>query len=208
MARADYSFPPQLSCSRAASRLETAAGTTPLVNCAVNRVRDFWRTHNTMDNIIIKEEVDDTFDADYQSNSSSPDYSTTSTNSDSNSTPVSTISVPPTQRVTPSTLSARRGMITVGSGRFTHFTQNASDIFYREPRLSCTPPGLKRKGERLDPSRSKHGRAQPSLIPPPLLPTGPSYHPQNEASKAQEGVSQEDKPMLQMLEMLKNWLQP
>ena len=150
-----------------------------------------------MDNISIKEEVEDTVDADYSSNSSSTDYSTSSAYSVSLSTTVSTISVPPTQRVTPSTLSARRGMNAVGNGGFTHFTQNASDIFYTEPRKSCTPPGLKRKGEEVDPSRSKHSRAQPSLISPPLVPTGASYHPQNGnhqngASAAQDGESQED----------------
>ena len=139
-----------------------------------------------MDNIIIKEEVEDTFDAEYSSNSSSTAYS------GSKLTTTSTNSVPPTQRVIPSTLSARRGLISVGTGGFTHFTQNGSDIFYREPRLSCTPPGLKRKGTELDPSRSRNAWAQPSLISPPLIPTGPSYHPQNGASTAQDGESQED----------------
>jgi hypothetical protein len=150
-----------------------------------------------MDNITIKEEVEDTSDAEYQSNSSSTDYSTSSAYLASLSTTVSTISVPPTQRVIPSTLSARSGLNAVSIGGFTHFNQNASDIFYREPRLSSTPPGQKRKGAELDPSRSKHSRAQPSLISPPLVPSGPSYNPQNGnhqngAGTAQDGVSQED----------------
>ena len=150
-----------------------------------------------MDNIIIKEEVEDTFNAEYSSNSSSTDYGTSSAYSGSKSTTISTNSVPPTQRVIPSIPSARGGLLAVSSGRLTHFNQNSSDIFYREPRLSSTPPGHKRKGAELDPSRSKHPRAQPSLISPPLVPTGPSYHPQNGnpqngASTAQDCVSQED----------------
>ena len=99
-----------------------------------------------MDNIIIKEEVEDNVNAECQSNSSS------AADSASLSTTVSTISVPPTQRVIPCTLSARRGLITVGSKGFTHFNQNTSDTFYREQRLSYTPSGLKRKGAELDPS--------------------------------------------------------
>jgi hypothetical protein len=150
-----------------------------------------------MDNIIIKEEVKDTFDAEYSSNSISTEYSTPSAYSGSKSTTISTNSVPPIQRVIPSIPSARGGLIAVSSGGLTHFNQNASDIFYREPVLISTPSGLKRTGSDLDPSRSKHPRTQPSLISPPLLPTGPSYHsqngnPQNGASTAQDGVSQED----------------
>ena len=145
-----------------------------------------------MDNIIIKEEVEDTFDAEYQLNSSSTDYSTSSAYSGSIPTTISTNSVPPTQRVVPSIPSARGGLIAVSSGGFTHFNQNASDIFHREPRLISSPSGLKRRGAELDPNRSKH-----SLISPPLVPTGPSYHQQNGnhqngASAAQDGVSQED----------------
>ena len=149
-----------------------------------------------MENIIIKEEVEDTFDAEYSSNSNSTDYSTSSAYSGSKPTTISTNSVPPTQRVIPSIPSARGGLIAVSSGGFTHFNQTAIDIFYREPMLSCTPPGHKRRGAELDPSRSKHSRAQSSLISPPLLPTGPSYHQQNgnhqNGASAAQDVSQED----------------
>ena len=191
--------PTTAPCSCAGSRLETVAGTRHRGNCAVKRFSDSWREkkHNSMDNIIIKEEVKDTFDAEYSYNRISTEYRTPSAYSGSKSTTISTISVPPIQRVIPSIPSARGGLIAVSSGGFTHFNQNASDIFHREPRLISSPSGLKRSGAELDPNRSKHLRAQPPLISPPLVPTGPSYHQQNGnhhngANTAQEGESQED----------------
>jgi len=93
-----------------------------------------------------------------------------------------------------------------------HFSPKANEIFHCEPTIDSKPPGLKRKGPEIDHSRSKQPRAQPSLISPPLLPTGPSFQlykpnnnlamvpgyphdPQNGAGSAttqDAGASQED----------------
>ena len=56
-----------------------------------------------------------------------------------------------------------------------HFSPKANEIFHCESAMDSKPPGLKRKGPEIDHSRSKLPRAQPSLISPPLLPTGPSF---------------------------------
>ena len=110
-----------------------------------------------MDHIFIKEEVEDTHDA-VSLSSASESYSSRSSNtsiSQSCSIPAfSSISFPPTQRVIPSTMSARQGEPAGVGGGFQHFSPNAIDIVT---------------------SRSKHHRSQSSLMSPPLLRTGPSF---------------------------------
>jgi len=93
-----------------------------------------------------------------------------------------------------------------------HFSPKANEIFHCEPSMDSKPPGLKRKGPEIEHTRTKQPRAQPSLISPPLLPTGPSFQlykpnnnlamvpgyphdPQNGAGSAttqDTGASQED----------------
>ena len=108
-----------------------------------------------MDHIFIKEEVEDTCDAESVSSASesfsmynSPSYSSAYSNPVSKT---SSASIPPTQRVLPSKIN-------------------------HEAILISKPPCLKRKGPELDPSKFKHPRANPSLMSPPLLPSGPSFH--------------------------------
>ena len=109
-----------------------------------------------MDHIFIKEEVEETCDVESVSSASdslrfynSPSYSSPYCNTISK-TP--NASIPPTQRVFPSKIN-------------------------QEQTLSSKPPDLKRKGPELDHlSKPKHPRANPSLMSPPLFPTGPSFH--------------------------------
>ena len=128
-----------------------------------------------MDHIVIKEEIEDNYDAGRESYSSSSSTSYRTQISSSLSPSISSTTVLPTQRLIPSTLLAsRQGLNTVGSVRY-----YAGDIFHKEPSLISKSSGLKRKGAELDPSRSKHARSQPPLISPPRVPTGPSFHSHN-----------------------------
>ena len=127
-----------------------------------------------MDHIFIKEEVEDTHDA-VSLSSASESYSSRSSNtsiSQSCSIPAfSSISFPPTQRVIPSTMSARQGEPAGVGGGFQHFSPNAIE----ELNTRSKPPSLKRNGSDIVTSRSKHHRSQSSLMSPPLLRTGPSF---------------------------------
>ena len=125
-----------------------------------------------MDHIFIKEEVEDAPDAGIVSPVSESYSNRRSNTSMSPSLSVqtsSTNSFPPTQRVQPSTLAPRRGLV---AGGFPYYPPSVA----QESNISSNPPGLKRKGPDIATSNSKYPRSQLSLMSPPLLPTGPSYH--------------------------------
>ena len=156
-----------------------------------------------MDHIFIKEEVEDTYDAVSVPSASESFSNRSSSMSPSFSTQTSTTnSIPPTQRVQPSTLLPRRGL---AAGGFPHYLLGVT----QESSMNSNPPGLKRKGPEIATSNSKHSRSRLSLMSPPLLPTGPSFqlpspksnialvpgypHAGPESSSQQDGgVSQED----------------
>ena len=157
-----------------------------------------------MDHIFIKEEIEDTYDT-VRLSSASESYSsrssTTSTSSSSSIPASSSLSIPPTQRVLPSTLPARQGVTAGVGGGFPYFRQNASE----DLTMRSKPPSLKRSGSDINTSRSKHYRSQSSTMSPPLLPTGPSLHSPStnlaivpgyqqhpQAGEQDGGVSQED----------------
>ena len=119
---------------------------------------------NIMDHISIKEEIED--------------------NAEGMSVPSETFSIigsrssplPPTQRVLPSPMSSR-GLASAGDGnQFRHSIRNQDLKFEREKIVDSKPPCLKRKGPELDLSKLKHPRGNPSLMSPPLIPRGPSFH--------------------------------
>ena len=146
-----------------------------------------------MDHTFIKEEIEDTYDVEAVS-------VTSEIFSRSRSPPI-----PPTQRVLPSPMSSR-GVAAVGdANQYGYSVRNQNEKFECDQILDRKPPGLKRKGPESELSRSKHPRANPSLMSPPLFPTRPSFHipatPKKlpgyqqkggGCSNGQDGVSQED----------------
>ena len=125
-----------------------------------------------MDHIFIKEEVEDTYDAgsvSTVSESYSNRSSNTSLSPSLSAQTSSTNSFPPTQRVQPSTLAPSRGLV---AGGFPHYLPSVTE----ESSINSNPPGLKRKGPETTNSNIKHPRSRLSLMSPPLLPTGPSFH--------------------------------
>ena len=135
--------------------------------------------HQAMAHIFIKEEIEDTHE---EGSASSPSNAFGSRNSASFSTSIPpsssstpTVSLPPTQRVLPSTLSPRSVVASGVAGGYKYFRQNENEPFCNESNSSVNPIGPKRKGPEIHHSRSKHQRVQPSLLSPPLLPTGPAF---------------------------------
>ena len=131
-----------------------------------------------MDNIFIKEEVEDTYDA-VSVSSASESFSNRSSNTSLSPTisvqTSSTNSIPPTQRVQPSTLAPMRGLV---AGGFPHYPPSVT----QQSSISSNPLGLKRKGPDIANSNSNHQRCPhhcypqgPHSNPPALVATLPWY---------------------------------
>ena len=121
-----------------------------------------------MDHIFIKEEIEDAYDTEC--------ISVPLKASSSNKSRIPPIA--PIQRVmpVPSSMSSR-GAAAEGDGNQSGYSDRIQNgIFEREQILDSKPPCLKRKGPKLDLSKFKHHRANPSLMSPPLFPTGSSFH--------------------------------
>ena len=133
-----------------------------------------------MDHIFIKEEIEDTHE-EGSGSSTSDTYGSKNSTTFTTSTPPSsfsslpTVSLPPTQRVLPSTLSPSLSVASGLSGGYKYFRPNANENFRYESTSSFNPHGLQKKSPEIHPSRSKHPITQSSLLSPPLLPTGPSF---------------------------------